>query len=230
MISFANVLDVFRRVFPPALISPDAVRQMGVVVDDLPDALSAGYILECRLNEDEHVDLGIVVDPTINQGRSLLAANDLPDRLRTEPIWQKIAAFSRQWDDPDQSLREQISTIWLEFDIDGTPHPLPSFFYGPHPDAWRRSVDQATSNQPFQWLIEALQVLEPTLRDVDNLRECLAAVPNSAEVFQLGLMLARGERSVRLCVRGKPDADLLAYLPSLGWKGDDAALFDLLAR
>jgi hypothetical protein len=221
--SFANMLDVFRRMFPPALITPDALRHLTTAVGDLPDALSAGYILECRLTDDSQVDLGIVVDPEVNQGRFLLASDDLPSHLRASGVWQKVIAFSRQWADAQSPLHEQVATIWLEFDIDGTPHPLPSFFFGPHPAAWK----QATSDG-FQPLLDPLISLAPSTIDADQLQRSLAAVPSTAEVFQLGLMLSRSANGVRLCVRGTPDAALFDYLLRIGWQGDASMLRDLL--
>ncbi|MBX3086575.1 MAG: hypothetical protein KF716_33385 [Anaerolineae bacterium] len=228
MPEFASVLDVFRRTFPAGLVSAEAVRQLAEAVGDLPDALSAGYILECRLNDDAHVDLGIVVDPAINQGRSLLSGSELPERVQIDPIWQRIATFARQWTDEQSPVHEQIATIWLEFDIDGTLHPRPSFFFGPHPDTWKKIASQATSDSSFQALIEPLRMLLPTLGGTDLLEGCFSSVPKNAEVFQLGLMLPRGSNAVRLCVRGKPDAELMRYLPRIGWEGDATNLHAVL--
>ena len=127
------------------------------------------------------------------------------------------------------SLNE-VHNIWLEFDINGPPSnvPQPSFFLGTN--FLRPELD-------CDWLLDfALPVLNQEYLQPDAkalLRHCIQSLPNGAQIFQLGRMLARSSTATRLCARGIPTTELLPYLHNVGWEGaaaDMAAQIESLSR
>jgi hypothetical protein len=236
-LTFAQIIDVFGRQFPPALVSKAGREALTAAVGRLPDALSAGFIIECRLDADPQVDLGVVLDPTFDQGRAVLAGTHpsaaLPEAARAHPVWRAMSEFCVGWADPADLLHERVGTIWLEFDVDpaarGKANAVPSFFFGPTEAAWQATMNQHANPARFDWLVAALKPFRALPDAVTGqLRTSMAAVPAGAEVFQIGLMLARESDYVRLCVRGAPSPALSAYPAQIGYPAT-AALGDLLA-
>lgn len=97
-------------------------------------------------------------------------------------------------------------------------------FFGPEP---------IQAHEPLAW-VSAMAI--PLLRGdalpaaiVRRMAHCWAALPEAAQVFQIGLMLARQMEPVRLCIRNMPSAYLGDYLQRTGWDGAAGALALLVA-
>jgi hypothetical protein len=60
------------------------------------------------------------------------------------------------------------------------------------------------------------------------LEGCFRALSSDEWVFQVGLMLSRGEDAVRLCIRLRSVERIMEYLTLVGWPGDEADLRGVL--
>ncbi|MGF1471328.1 MAG: hypothetical protein ACFB50_06230 [Rubrobacteraceae bacterium] len=199
----------------PALISAPALSHIESVARWIPEPLATNtFGFECRLGEDlPHADFLVVA--TAARGRSSLAGLDpsspLPDRLKTHPVWQRVEDFAARWADPSSPLHNAVDNVWLEFDVDGPPPevPLPGVFFGILPDY-----------APEEVVPPVLRVLSGdgiSPRVLDNVVECLQALPPHGNVFQVGLMLSRGPvEAVRLCIWTHSKQGLLEYLGNIG--------------
>jgi hypothetical protein len=83
-----------------------------------------------------------------------------------------------------------------------------------------------------EWLTDrALPILLGAQIDAAVRRQvarCLNRLPATAHLFQVGLMLARDSKSVRLCIRGVSQKEIVEYLNLLNWEGSPETLGDLL--
>ncbi|MBX3066585.1 MAG: hypothetical protein KF726_26635 [Anaerolineae bacterium] len=218
-----DIFAVFERQFPPALIGKAQIERLRGITAHLTDAIAGGYVLECRLSSaDPQVDLGLCVDPAVDQGREWLAF-ELPDTLRQHQVWQNISRLCQTWSDSTSPLHDHVSTLWLEFDLDDHASLLPSLFLGLTPQAKPHAAQIIAIAQQHL-------AIQPDAVQQQQLDRALDHLPADAEPFQIGWMLARGESSLRLCVRGKPGSDLYDYLPAIGWSGSADDLRSLLTE
>jgi hypothetical protein len=143
----------------------------------------------------------------------------------------------RDWADPGSPFHDKIANMWVEFDLAvppaGLDHPVavPSVFLGGGDHLKAEHADPAAHS----WLVDAVARLSGapvSAERRDVIARCLAALPPDGRLFQTGVMLARTDPVLRLCLRGPKPADLPAYLAAVGWPGplaEVAALLDRLA-
>ncbi|HEX8830897.1 MAG TPA: hypothetical protein VF705_07020, partial [Longimicrobium sp.] len=118
----------------PRLVGADAWRRVSDAARHLPAALMRGFYLECRLHpRPAPVDWIVRVE---KPGRDIVAgrnpAQRLPDVLRADPVWERLARFCAAWAD-EPLLSRVLDHAWLEFDLgdgDGSI-PRPSVFAAP---------------------------------------------------------------------------------------------------
>jgi hypothetical protein len=209
ILSPAYYLEANRPYFPLALVPPDALDRIRPVADLLPPV--SNVAIECRLQADaDNVDFIPQFIQRGGSGRKL--AHYRPD----DPIWSTIGRFCRQWLQPGTPLQEKIHAIWLEFDISAaaTELPQPSIFVG-----FAGVGDPAYYQQLAESSVGLLQtdLLSPSFRQ--NLAACFTNLPAPANLFSIGLMLARRYDRARVCIGRLPPAHLLTYLQNIGWPG-----------
>jgi hypothetical protein len=211
---------------PPALVSAGALADLGRIAGLLPAVSASGF--ECRLGVPEaRADLGVRFWEA-DGSRAVLAGREdagfqLPERLLTHPVWQRLRRFGRQWDTPGSPLHAEVESIFLEFDDEGSPAdlPLPSFFI---------EYDHRARNRT-DIMEEALTLLwgEPLAPDVRaRVRVCLEALPPGAHVSSVGAMFSRRFQGVRLYFFGLGPHNLAGYLSAVGWPGPTGTLGGLL--
>ncbi|WPL16503.1 hypothetical protein Thiowin_01459 [Thiorhodovibrio winogradskyi] len=210
------------------LIGAEARDRAAVVARLIPAAACSFFGFECRLGEaaDEADFLACIAGADPN--RSHWAAAGAPEG--GDPVWERLAVFSRRWADPSESINTAVNNIWLEFDLDRPPATpaIPSLFLGS--DALARGQAAPADHA---WLIEAAEALTgspmtPARRA--TLAPVLAALPEGADLFQFGMMLSRPRPILRLCLRGIPRAGLMPFLNAIDWPGDPQELARLLDR
>lgn len=206
---------------PDALISESAWVRMTRLAAGLPGGCSSFFGFECPLGTDaEHVDF--LFCSTREEGHTRVLAAAAPGA--TDLAWQAVRALCAAWNAADAELAG-LHNLWLEFDVGSRPqaHAVerPSLFFGLQP----RSAGPALASR-------ALGLVEPaalTGARAALLTRLFEALPDSAHVFQIGVMLARDAPAIRVCVRQIDVNGVAGLLTRLGWTGDHAALLDLLA-
>lgn len=223
-----QALEVARTV-EPGLVSADAWRRVSEAAAYFPATMMRGFYLECRLAaQPAPVDWIVRVE---KQGRDIVAgrnpAQRLPEALRADPVWERLARFCAAWAD-DPLLDRVVDHAWLEFDLGGAPGsiPRPSVFtaFG---EGAVEGLDPAGRELLLDRLLELLVPGSPARRAA---QAALRAAPAGAKIPYLGFMLARPSRAVRLYL-GSPDAAALpGQLGAMGWPGAPGELSALLER
>jgi hypothetical protein len=212
----------------PRLISPTALADIERISRLLPPVSASGF--ECRLGREEaQADFGVRF-LAADGSRAVLAGRGdsgsaLPSSLFTHPVWERLRCFGARWDEPGTLLHEEIGDVFLEFDVEGTPPPvpIPSFFI---------EYDRRASRH-LEALEESLALLwgEPLAPAVQaRVEECLAALPPGGRVSAVGAMFSRRFGGVRLCLQGLGPGTMPGYLARVGWPGAPDALEAMLAR
>jgi hypothetical protein len=214
------------------LISLEHFSHIGKNAAIIPSAVTSFFGFECRLAESIPKADFLLCTTVAGGGRDILAgynsAINLPEDIMANTVWKRIRDFSLCWANPESLLYEKADNIWLEFDVDGaSPEvPIPSFFFGP------KGIQSRYSSTPkfevnadsYEWVTtKALNILlgRPIPLQVErNLFNCFNLLPTGAQVFQMGVMLARRSDTVRICVRGISTAQILEYLSCIGWAGE----------
>lgn len=217
----ADALNAYLRLaaphLSPRLISPQALADLERIACQLPAVSVSGF--ECRLGQEEaQADLGVRLLAADGSRAALAGSSDAPGGLDpalfTHPVWQRLRRFGARWSEPHGLLDREIGDVFLEFDVEGAPAPvpIPSFFIEYGPGAHRR----------LEALEEALGLLwgEPLAPTVlARVRECLEALPPEGRLSAVGAMFSRRLEGVRLCVHGLGPDTLPAYLARIGWPG-----------
>jgi hypothetical protein len=128
----------------------------------------------------------------------------------------------------------------LEFDVPSEPFDIliPSVFLGPRMETEQAAkADRASSVRHagfHRWFIAA--TLPPLIgaavrhEVACTLFDCLGALPSPAQFYQVGVMLARATRAVRLCLWDLPPGLLPDFLRRIGWSGDYSCLLYLTSN
>ena len=198
------ILDAVRDSLPVELVADEAYERMAAVAERLPAALTNFYGLECRLGP-----LGAGVDiafetRTGSEGQRLLAGH-APSRLdelcSAWPAWRNLRAFANLWADGAHRFHTRFHNVWLEFDTGVAESPQeaettigqPSIFLGFAPP-------ERTPAAVLDAMPEALEVLTHGPLLSASVRRFVESLPAGGHIFQTGLMLARPERGLRVCV------------------------------
>ncbi|HEY9737028.1 MAG TPA: hypothetical protein V6D06_12120 [Trichocoleus sp.] len=245
--SLKDMVSAIAPTIPTALIQPEALTEIAAVAQHLPLTLGTTVGFECPLSTPGKADFFLRVSGA--WGQSLLAGQPqmLPvlDQLSPEshllPLefahlwqnapWQSIRQFARQWAEPTSQLHQVVEDIWLEFDIasGGDSMPLPSVFFGVKPEG-PSDLDWVSQTALPTLLGQSLQP-----QTEETLQCCLRAIPNTAELFQVGLLSGRTSTeadvpAIRLYIRNLTLAEVRSLLHNVSWPGDPDLLAALLQR
>jgi hypothetical protein len=226
--SVADYLSLVASKIPPALISPealDAIREFAVRV---PGPSTTFFGFESRLGVPAATaDFLVCLHPEPDHGRALLAGLEpgFPSSTSDEGPWQQVRTFAQQWADPGSPLYDRVDNVWLEFDLADASEadPLPSFFFGCS-DRVRSSAPEADLHWITEQALPTLQAAAFSPKVGERILEAIRALPPEAFVFQIGAMLARPSRAVRLCIRGINGWQIPEYLEAIGWPGSTQEL------
>ena len=168
-------------------------------------------------------------------GHRLLAghAASLLDALcdSSSPCWKALCAFARLWAEPDHPFHAHVYNIWLEFDTGAASSAAqaadliwqPNVFFG-------SSVKPDDCAALLRVVPDALEVLAGAEADTSGLAWLIESLPAGARLFQIGLMLARPDRGLRVCVDQLGIEHIPDWLTGLKWQGDVEALSTFLGR
>lgn len=230
-------LEAVERRVPAALVSQEQWRRLKAIGRHLPARLTSFFGFESRLGTDDAA-VDLLLHLAADEGGAEVLAGRreearLPEALLADDAWRLIAAFAERWAEPSSPLHDRIDHVWLEFDAavgsgGGLVRlvPTPSLFFGTKDEADGSARGLRAGDA--SWVVgDALAAasggpLPEAL--AGRIDECLAALPASAHVFQVGLMLSRPGGLVRVCVRGIRPGEIAPYLGRLGWAGRLEAL------
>ncbi|AFY95064.1 2OG-Fe(II) oxygenase [Chamaesiphon minutus] len=229
--SHSFLTDYIKLVRPhtsPSLISEQTWDKINNVAEFLPNKITSFFGFECPLGiATAQSDFLICAEDTAGTGREILADKDrFPTALLSDPVWQQVTQFGREWQDENSILYQKIHNVWLEFDLDGDAQqlPVPSCFFGSEPIYAATSPYANPATPAYCWVSES--ALKHLLNDrlpervEAKLFECFDCLPPEAYVFQIGLMLARNIKdAVRVCIRDIAPAQIGEYLQKIGWPG-----------
>jgi hypothetical protein len=230
---------VLRPVWPylgDPLISPACIAEIAAVARQLPAGMSAFAGFECRLGAAEaRADFSVCTMAVGGERESLAGAGPAgprPDGAPGDDPWARVRRFAAAWASPGSPLHAHVGRVWLEFDVAerSAPLPAPNVFFGPAPPLERPTAGDAGHAWVSTTALPALRGagLPPAIRR--RLGDCLAALPDGAGAFQVGLMLARPTDAVRVCVAGLDPAAIPEYLGRIGWGGPRGELDGVLER
>lgn len=233
ILPLSGTLRTLHHQIPATLISANAWTRLDRLTRRLPAVLTRWLYLECRLDgTSDQVDLIALIE---REGRDVLAglnpAAALAPELAGNGLWARVVALSQAWADPASPLHATLASLWLEFDLpaDVLGLPLPGVFIG----FTEAAHTQGSNHERFRLAEQALRPLlhRPLAgQSAARLGQCYAALPAGASVPYAGVLLPRGSGTVRLCVTGLTDRQLIEYLAEIAWPGDLHALADELAR
>ena len=229
--SILTVLDLVRDALPASLIDAQGYTHLAAIAEQLPEPLTTFWGLETRLGEQAARADILFETRKGSRGHSLLAG-DTPSTLdllcQQSPTWQLIRNFAKRCQDSNP-LAAKVRNLWLEFDTAGASSSAesaalinqPNVFWGP--DAKALSKDDL-----LRLILDSATVFNQSNDWHAGLAPLVAALPEGAELFQVGFMLARTSPALRVCVSKLPAQDIPAWLGRIGWQGDTQALTCIL--
>jgi hypothetical protein len=216
----------------PRLLAGAAWSRCLAVAGAIPGAAAFGMVgLEVRLGDDPAVDL-LVYALRAAGGPRWLHAVTTQQGDASAGRWAAIDAFAQAWD--DGPLSDRLDRVWLEFDSarrsrsGGARLPAPSVFASPYP----AEVDRGAATPDLRAATDMLELLlagrlPPGV--AGTLTQLERALPSESRILQLGAMLSRSRRAVRICVSGPGRDGVQAVLGRLRWPGPASEVECLLA-
>jgi hypothetical protein len=226
-----SVGAAFARQVPSRFFSPDNRARIVAVAAALPGLATDFFGFECRLGgAPPESDFLICVERDHGEAAALADAMERAPP-GPEPFWRQLGSFCRQWTDGCEPWHGLIHNLWLEFDLAGTlgvpAVPVPSVFIG---------TEALTADAAPAVVAELAGALGRLTGQPDRparcaaLRAAVGALPPGGKLFQIGIMLSRGDDRVRICARDIAADRLPGFLAALGHPDPGAGLADLLRR
>lgn len=161
---------------------------------------------------------------------NLLKNSNFPAVFYKKPEWQRVGKFTSAWVNPNSILYQKVLGIWFEFDAEDllSEVPIPNIFIHPVPI----QASSSTDISQYKWLIHtALPLLkgERLAKSIEQkIIDSIMKLPPEAMLFQVGIMLARTNSSVRLVIKRIHPNQIIPYLASIGWSDEKNSLSSLI--
>ncbi len=229
--SILAVLELVREALPVGLIDREGYVRLAAIAEQLPEELTTFWGFESRLGETAARADILFETRRESRGQSLLAGTSrsaLDELCRRWETWQMLREFARLCQDKNHVFAAGIRNLWLEFDVAGTLSTeettalirQPSVFIGPDSKALSRDA-------MLRLILDASGVFQSNGWHA-GLEAFVRRLPEGAELFQAGFMLARKSPGLRICVSKIPAQEIPGWLCQTGWSGDPEALARLL--
>lgn len=200
--SIADLVAPIRSKIVDRLVSEENMVALEQLLHALPGGTSSFFGFECDLRTPCKLDF-LFCATQKEKHSSVLAGSStvsLPMEWFDDECWKKVRQFAQAWDDENSPIFNQLENVWLEFDTSsGDPPHSPNIFFGISEEFW-------SSKASMGGLIgDCLDIIDPSILTesvLDNLVSVVNWLPENAGVFQVGLMLARPNNQIRLCLRG----------------------------
>ncbi len=219
--ALSDYLRILQSRLCPSIVSEENLARIIRLTNSLPGEVSTFFGLECPM-EGGRSDADFLFCSTQHERHISMVAGThpkvhLPESLFDSRAWKTVVDFCKVWEADSSDLRGGIHNMWLEFDVGRSEEPWdPSLFFGiehdHHPSA--EEVLEVTKRALGYLDIDA--VCGQRVRTLERLFEQL---PDSARVFQVGVMLSRLSPCTRVCIRGIEPEYLSEYLEQCGYSG-----------
>lgn len=224
--SAAAYFRAIQPAIPASLVSADNYARILAVAFQVPGACAlGGFYYEFVLGEAAaQADISFLVTPS-QAGSGALAARQPVGTWRRDNAWFTLQRLASRWNQPDGPLKQEIESIWLEFDIHGDQPYAPSLFFTP-----------VLQPQSRAWHMQRLRPLFALSRELGEAISkeslaaaltCLEQLPQQGKLAQIGCMLSRQPAPLRLCLHLQREA-VLEYLEELGVHADLPRVADIL--
>jgi hypothetical protein len=221
--SMLSALELTRNTLPASIIDEEGYSRLAFIAGKLPFELATFWGFECRLGEiDAKVDVLFEIRKQ-SHGRHVLAGKvpSMLDSLCTQwYAWERLRRFAGLWADSDHEFSQYIRDVWLEFDTASSLNhsqmnevlKQPCIFFGP-------DAQSLEKKQVCCLIHNTLTALN--MPDVEGyaLETFIAGLPEDAGIFQVGLMLARPNPGLRVCVKRLKAEDIPGWLNQIHWQG-----------
>lgn len=220
-VSLAYRLDVSAPHIPRVLVPPDASRRLREIAQSLPASIAEGMLLECRLHDDDQVDLSVGLNRAhcheVLHGAP--SETGLASRFFGTPEWRSIRMFAAAWNHPALRLHSAVTQICFEFDGDTSDWdvPIPSLFVRLAQRDTSISSGRIEHRRDVRAALTHLLPASEAAAIHPMLSQCLHVLTPGASISWLARMLPRGHTGVRICISGLPIAAIGAYLDLMGW-------------
>ncbi len=246
MQSFASKCKVFLEGVAPALLDDAGKQSLLDVGQYLPAGLAWSLFgFETQLGKPTAtLDMALSVSsevPGLNILAQSIVEQSIPVAMLQTAAWQQVAKFAAQWQQDHFHLKQALDVLCLEFDMPAQypEQAIPLVFFGVEVQGQRhRSELNIDDCAVLEHCIELFTAKPVNGMIRDCLRRCDAEAKNygyaqpPGGVFQAGLMLARPDAGIRICVHNIPSINVSAYLQAIGWPGDlvqlDKVLTDII--
>lgn len=205
------------------LVSPEQLKSLDEFMQEIPGGCSSFFGFECDLRSPGALDF-LFCATQREKHSSVLAGTShlsLPDAWFNDKCWQKVRDFSREWEDENSSIFQQLENVWLEFDTSSTSYPFsPNLFFGMREEFWAKKAKMGGL------VGDCIDLIDPRIlsdKVVDNIIALINWLPESAGIFQVGVMLARPTNQVRICLRGLSISQARNLISDLNFPIDPAA-------
>ncbi len=224
--SFEQMVDLVRPHMPQTLVESENFEQIRCMASYLPTRVARYFGFETKLSSGQaRSDFAFSLS---NDGVAWMSSSGSP--------WPRIRQFCALWGASEESPHSDRGAIWLECDVsDGLREERePSLFFALRdPQSYLRSVS-GKSNRSIKWICHTLiptawgRVVSSSIEQ--SLLHTLELCPDSVDTLQVGLMLSRDIQTLRLCFLGFLPQDVLPFLYSVGWRGNESRLTQVLER
>lgn len=216
------------------LLSPAARARILRGISELP-LPTRTLCFECRLDDDERVDLALCLATHTAGLEAALTA--LRGSYAEDLEWQRCLRLLLSWARSENAALAGVPFLYTAFDLgsEAAQLPVPCLSLCADPSFFMRRVGLPIPRAPRESLIGLVDACRNCL-DADwitaelcaRVRGCLDAVED-LEVRQLSLMLARRPATLKLDIT-LPAADLPHFLVATGWRGGAAELASQLQK
>lgn len=206
-------LEVFSPHLAPAVFDRAALGRLRAVARLLPPCSLGGFELRAR-DDQPTVDFFVRL-PYVDPG--------FAPSLLTHPVWQGLRRLCHAVASPSGRLHEQVTHLFLEFDLGAPPSatPIPGLFL-------ELNASRALTLPDLLAMAELQGIpRSPPRISPEALGRCLTALPAGARVADLGVMLSRPGAPLRLVIQHVQTPGVCRYLDAIGWR-DPSGRFSTL--
>lgn len=231
-------LDALVQQLPDEIAGVAGRQQLTAMAASVPERIATiGF--ECRLSDDDSIDLGFSVVPE-NGGRDALAGFradlNLERAVACNEVWRRVQALAQRWRDSASYLHAWSPFLFLELDAGSANEPVstPSVFVAldsrlegaPGVAGGMRDAPELAAAREAAELLGGLRRNDST--DA-ALARCFDLLPRGARALHVGVMTSRQDKSVRLSVLLQK-AHLESFLQPLGAADTARAATETLDR
>jgi hypothetical protein len=222
-------LNVIQPHIPQELISQQNYEEIKNIAGHFKGNLSSFFGFEVNLmNYNPSSDYLFAISSRNNEREELLTLlqkKELPEKILEKKTWNNVKIFTEKWIEKDTKINKNILGLWFEFDASNTQRDIkiPGIFT--HTVSIKRDSD-------ITWVVDDLLPLcngrRSSIELKSKIQECVRKLPAKASIYQIGIMLQRKNKDIRLVIKRINHNEIIPYLESIGWNDDTGKIQNLI--